>query len=225
MEDDVRPVAGEDLGDARLVLRVADRRDDLDRRAPVAELLLDACRARTPTARTAPCARGAKRAICAAQLGADRAAGAGDQHRLAAEEALQPGLVELHRVAAEQVVELDRPQRRDADPARRRCRTAPARSSPRACACVHRSTARLRSPCVAAGMAMIACATPKRCACGGDAAIGAQHLARRRLGRPACRDRRRARRPRAIARWRSASSRGAARRRSCAEHQHRAIRN
>ena len=97
----------------------------------------------------------------AAQLGADRAAGAGDQHRLAVEEAVQAGVVEHHRIAPEQVVELDRPQRA------RRCTLpgddvgrAPAPSSPSMPAAVHSSTARLRSPCVAPGIAMIACVTP-----------------------------------------------------------------
>ena len=50
----------------------------------------------------------------AAQLGADRAAGAGDEHGLPADQLGDAGLVEPHRVAAEQVVGLDRAHPLDA---------------------------------------------------------------------------------------------------------------
>ncbi len=53
----------------------------------------------------------------AAQFRADGPAGAGDQHHLLAQPFAQPRGVELHRVAAEQVVELDIADLRHRDPA------------------------------------------------------------------------------------------------------------
>ena len=50
-----------------------------------------------------------------AQLGADGAAGAGDQHALAAASARALGRVGLHRVAPEQVLDLDVAQLADAE--------------------------------------------------------------------------------------------------------------
>ena len=53
-------------------------------------------------------ARGRDRDDLPADLAADRAAGAGDEHRLAGEVRRDRGEVELHRLAAEQVLDLDR---------------------------------------------------------------------------------------------------------------------
>src|SRR5260370_1281073 len=84
---------------------------------PVAEFLLDGIESELRVLEEHDARRSETRDL-PAQLGADRPARAGDQDRLAVDKSVQPGFVELHRVAPEQVVELDRAQRRHADVAR-----------------------------------------------------------------------------------------------------------
>ena len=117
MEHHVRPVAREELGHARFVLRVADDRAHGKRRMTVAELLRDRVERELRELEEHQPRRREARDL-PAQLGADRAAGAGDEHRAALEKAVQSRFIERHGVAAEEIVELDRTQRRDADPAR-----------------------------------------------------------------------------------------------------------
>ncbi len=117
MEHGVRPVAREHFPHPLLVLRVADRRDHLERRPAVAEFLLDRVERELGELEEHQARRVEARDL-AAELGADRAAGAGDEDGPAADEGLEARFVERHRVAAEQVVELDRAQRRDAHLAR-----------------------------------------------------------------------------------------------------------
>ncbi len=108
--------------------------------------------------------------------------------------AVQAGAVERHRIAAEQVVELDAAQLRDGDLAAHQIVVATARSSPRA-RLARRARARGGGPlCDALGIAMIACSTSRcgrdrgqvRRACRGPARRGSRAGAspgRRRAGR------------------------------------------
>ena len=117
MEHDFGAVARKELGDARLVLRIADDGAHGERRMAILEFLRDRVQRKLGHLEEHQPRRREARDL-AAELGADRAAGAGDQHRAAVEKAMQSRVVERDGVAAEQVVELDRAQRRHAHPAR-----------------------------------------------------------------------------------------------------------
>ena len=113
VEHHLRRVAREHLAHPRRRLGVADHRRHRQLGEAVAELLLDRIQRELRELEQDQLARRVARDL-AAQLRADRAAGAGHQHPLAAQQPVQPGVVELHRVAPEQVVELDVAQGRDA---------------------------------------------------------------------------------------------------------------
>ena len=165
VEDDRGPViAPAPASTRRGVLDVADARTTS---SPGNALVPNSCSMRysansvcsNSTSRAGP-----KRAIWRHSSDADRAAGAGDQHDAAGEQSAQSGAVERHRVAAEQVVELDVAQLRDGDA----CRSPGRRSDGTVSTCspaarTARRARRLRRA-LASGMAMIACSTPSlRC--------------------------------------------------------------
>src|SRR5690348_11972373 len=111
----VRLVARKELADARLILRVADDCAHGERRIAIGKLLRDRIKRELGKLEEHEARRREARNL-AAQLGADRSARAGDEHRAALEEAVQAGVIERYRIASEQVIELDRAQCRDADP-------------------------------------------------------------------------------------------------------------
>ena len=117
VEDDLRPRRANTSLDAPRVLGVADDRGDGTPRQAVAELLLDRVqgelRASNSTRRA-----GAKRAIWRQSSEPIEPPAPVTSTVLPVEERVQPGVVELDRVAPEQVVELDRAQRRHAHLAR-----------------------------------------------------------------------------------------------------------
>ena len=111
VEDDARPLAREHLVDQRRVLDVADDRCDRQLRERVGERHLDLVDRGLGDVEQHELRRTEARDL-AAELGADRAAGAGDQHHAIAEPLGEPRAVEHDRIAPEQVVELDRADRR-----------------------------------------------------------------------------------------------------------------
>ena len=111
VEDDVGLLAREHVLDERRVLDVADDRHDAELRERVGERRLDLVeRGLGDVEQHEP--RGTEARDLAAQLGADRAAGAGHHDDAIAEPLGEARVVEHDRVAAEQVVELDGAQRR-----------------------------------------------------------------------------------------------------------------
>src|SRR5580765_7341489 len=114
MEYHFGAMALEHLAHAPRILGVADHGDDLEGRAAVAELLLDRVERELRVLEEHEARRREARDL-AAELRADGAAGAGDEHRAALQKRAQPGVVELDRIASQQVVELDLPQGRHAD--------------------------------------------------------------------------------------------------------------
>ncbi len=117
VEHDLRRVAREYLLHAPRVLRVADRCRDRHAGQAVAELLLYRVQREFGDVEEHDPRRREARDL-ARELRADRAAGARDEDRLAVEKAVQARGVERHRVATQQVVELDLAHRRDADASR-----------------------------------------------------------------------------------------------------------
>ena len=110
MEDDARPLAGEHLLDQRRVLDVAHDRRQRQLRETVGERGLDRVDRRLRQVEQHEL-RGTEAGDVPAELGADRAARAGDHHHAIAEPFAQARVVEDDRIAAQQVVELDRANR------------------------------------------------------------------------------------------------------------------
>ena len=107
VEDDVGPVALEDLAQPAAVAHVGEHRDAGAEAALVDELALDVEeRALGLVDHHDPRRLGARE--LAAELGADRAAGAGDEHGLVLDVRGDRFDVDLDRLAAEQVLDLDR---------------------------------------------------------------------------------------------------------------------
>ena len=107
MEDDLRPELGEDLAHALLVLAVGE-----DGLGELHVALVDAARARSRTGsprrgRAATSVLRVHAGDLAAQLGADRAAGAGDEHGPAGQVAADGLDLHPHRVAPQHVLDLD----------------------------------------------------------------------------------------------------------------------
>ncbi len=117
MKDHRRPPRPQRLLEAERVLHVADDVREPRRAALAAELLLELVEPELARVERDQL-RGLEPDDLPAQLGADRAAGAGHEHRAPAQPAAQPLAVELDRVAPEQIVELHPPQLRDGDLAR-----------------------------------------------------------------------------------------------------------
>ena len=154
----LRPLAREHLVDERHVLDVADDRRQRQLRERVGERRLDLVQRglgqieqhepRRPKARDLP-----------AQLGADRAAGAGDHHDAIAEPFAEAGVVEHDGIAPQQVVELDVAHRRQRErPEIRSSYDGTVSASTPAAA--HSSATRRRTTCLADGSAMITLRTP-----------------------------------------------------------------
>ncbi len=116
MEDDARPLAGQHLLDQRGVLDVADDRRQRQLRKAVGERRLDRIDRRLGQVEQHELGRTVAGDV-AAELGADRAAGAGDHHHAVAEPFAETRIVEDDRIAAQQVVELDRADGRERGPA------------------------------------------------------------------------------------------------------------
>ena len=106
MEHHLRPPAREGLAQVAQVLDVADQPHQRQLREAFAQVLLDAVQVELAQFVQHQPRRLEARHL-AAQLAADAAAGAGDQHRLAAQRGADAGFVQLHRLAAEQVLGLD----------------------------------------------------------------------------------------------------------------------
>ena len=106
VEDDLGPVALEDLAHLRLVLDVAEIGMRGGEAPLVHELALDLEQRRLGVVDEDE-ARGAEVRDLAAELGADRPAGAGDEHGLAGEVRRDGLEVDLDRLAAEHVLHLD----------------------------------------------------------------------------------------------------------------------
>ena len=102
---DLRAVLGEHRFDARPVAHGADQRDEIKLRAGVVQLLLDVVGVVFVNIKDDEPFRRKARDL-AAQLAADAAAAARDEHGLAAEVPPDLGEIGLHLVAAEQVLDL-----------------------------------------------------------------------------------------------------------------------
>ncbi len=114
VEDELRLPVGEDLLESRRVLHVTGQRHDLRFGLVHAEPLLDVVQrelARLHQHQPRRCEAGE----LATELAADRAAGAGDQHGLAADHVLEVGGIDLHRLAAQQILDIHRPHGVDRD--------------------------------------------------------------------------------------------------------------
>ena len=107
VEDQLRLPAEEDFLDAQRVLDVTCKGDDLDIRSMDAEPLFDGVE-REFAGLEQQQARGGEARELATQLAADGAASTGDEHGFASDHALEVRRVDLHRVAPEQVLDLDR---------------------------------------------------------------------------------------------------------------------
>src|SRR3954470_4643262 len=106
VEYHVGPIAREKLAHARFVLRIADDRADRQRRMAILELLRDRIESELGQLEEHQ-TRGGEAGDLPAKLRADRAAGAGDEHRASIKEPMQPGIVERDRITAEQIIQLD----------------------------------------------------------------------------------------------------------------------
>src|SRR5437667_8509752 len=113
MEHNLRPIAAENLIEAMFVLRITDYRNHGLPGKSVVKLLLDGIERELGDLEQHN-AGGRKARDLAAELGADGPPGASDQNRLTIEKGVQASVVQLDRIAPEQVVELDGAQRRDA---------------------------------------------------------------------------------------------------------------
>jgi len=111
VEDDARPVAVEDLPHLRPALHIREHRDARREAALVHELALDLEQGRLALVdEDQPL--GPEAGDLAAELGADRAAGAGDEHRLVLEIRSARVEIDVDRLAAEDVLDLHRPDLR-----------------------------------------------------------------------------------------------------------------
>ena len=106
MEDDRRAVLGEHLAHALVLLAVGEHGDGVEHVAVLDELAPDREEVVLGVVEQHQLARADARDL-AAQLGADRAAGAGDEHDAAGEVAADAVELHPHRLAAEHVLDLD----------------------------------------------------------------------------------------------------------------------
>ena len=174
MEDDARPLAGEHLVDQRGVLDVAHDRRQRQLRKPVGKRRLDRIDRGLGQVEEHELRR-AETGDVPAQLGADRAARAGDHDHAVAEPLAEPRAVEHHRIAPQQVVELDRADRGQRRAAADQVLVRGTVSTSRP-ASAQISATRRRTPCAAEGSATITCRTPYFLAHAGRLEIGPSTL-------------------------------------------------
>ena len=110
MENHLRRMRLEDLGETRRILDIAGQRNQRDIRHMNREPLLQGVKRKLALLEENQFPRAESRQL-PAQLAADRAAGAGYQNRLAAHHVGDMPGIDPHRLTAQQILDLDRADR------------------------------------------------------------------------------------------------------------------